>query len=653
MPSHRHAITISVGVSAAASPGPLYRHASGDGVCCARKKYGTKRGGTLTEKNDLVLELVMTLKQKKKDDRVILDSVRGIAKPGRMLAVMGPSGSGKSTFLHSLAGRVKQDKKISLSGRRYINGTPVTGDTQIPAAFIEQDVNFFPHLTVKETLDFRVELQMASVLSKLERDDLVAKLMSDLGLTKSANTIVGNTKVRGLSGGERKRLSIACEMIGGNSVLMLDEPTSGLDSYQAAQVLGTLRNLADQGKTVIAVIHQPSQHTFQLFDDLLLLSEGKMMYYGEVSNVRNYMAEIGYEAEAEVGTAEHILNCISSIVGGDADAEKASVARIEKIAAAADAQSRELVALEDGEQSDRKTKRIVGGTRSHPGANIMRQFSLLLRRSLKEIFRGKAAIIIKVMQQVSLGLIYGGIYTLGLDQSSIMDRFGLLSLIMIGGTNMAVAGTIRAFPKEKAIVSGEMDIKLYRTFPYFIAKAVSELPLIGVFNAIFSSIIYPLTNLQPGRFKRFLAITTGHGIASEAFGLLIGSISPNSDVALALMPPIVVLNIIFDGKNISEENTPWILKWVNKVGLIRWGFTGLALNEFEGLEFTAGGRRGPLTKTGEEALSRFGLDGQSIENVFTAQTKIVAGCWLLSYLGLSLTKQKFEVMAAPSKREKE
>ena len=83
---------------------------------------------------------------------------------------------------------------------------------------------------------------------------------------------------------------------------------SGLDSYQAAQVLETLRKLADQGKTVIAVVHQPSQHTFQLFDDLLLLSEGKLMYFGEISNVRNYMAEIGYEAEAEVGTAEHILN---------------------------------------------------------------------------------------------------------------------------------------------------------------------------------------------------------------------------------------------------------------------------------------------------------------------------------------------------------
>lgn len=124
----------------------------------------------------------------------------------------------------------------------------MTGDTQIPAAFIEQDVNFFPHLTVKETLDFRVELQMASVLSKLERDDLVAKLMSDLGLTKSANTIVGNTKVRGLSGGERKRLSIACEMIGGNSVLMLDEPTRYV--VKQTRVLPYLPSMASDSNSV-------------------------------------------------------------------------------------------------------------------------------------------------------------------------------------------------------------------------------------------------------------------------------------------------------------------------------------------------------------------------------------------------------------------
>ena len=507
----------------------------------------------------------MVLKQKKKgkSDRVILDgSIRGVAKPGRMLAIMGPSGSGKSTLLHAIAGKIKGDKKISLSGKRYINNVQLTGDSQIPSAFIEQEVNFFPHMTVRETLDFQVELKMGAILkAKKERDDLVADLMDQLGLTKSANTIVGNLKIRGLSGGERKRLSIACEMISSPPLIFLDEPTSGLDSFQAAQVVETLRKLADKGKTIVSVIHQPSQHVFQLFDDLLLLAEpGRLMYFGEVSNTRQYMTDLGYGCESEVGTAEHVLECVSKVAGGDAEAERLSNERIEHIATAGAKHARELVVFgekeDDGEvekEGTKTMKHIVNRASAHPGTNIFRQFMLLMGRSVQEILRGKVAIFIKVMQQVSLGVIYGGIYTLGNDQASIMDRYGLLSLIVIGATNMAMAGTIRSFPKEKAIVSGELAANMYRTFPYFISKAISEIPLIGICNAIFSALIYPLVKLQSGKFKNFLGLTSLHSIASEAFGLLIGSVSPSSDVALALFPPIIVLNVIFDGKSKSKS----------------------------------------------------------------------------------------------------
>lgn len=218
-----------------------------------------------TEEEDIMLalhkkyeigfeEIKLVLKTKKKKDRLILDgSIKGHAKPGRMLAIMGPSGGGKTSLLHALAGRVKYSKRLELSGRRYVNGAVLSEDSIIPSAFIEQESNFFPHLTVKETLDFRVELKLGRKLSKEQRDKLVANLMNELGLTKSANTIVGDKKVRGLSGGERKRLSIACEMIVEPSVIFLDEPTSGLDSYQATMVVQTMRSLANQGKTVIAV----------------------------------------------------------------------------------------------------------------------------------------------------------------------------------------------------------------------------------------------------------------------------------------------------------------------------------------------------------------------------------------------------------------
>lgn len=595
-------------------------------------------------------------KKYKKAPRLILDgSIRGTAQSGRLLAIMGPSGSGKSTLLDALAGKIKYSPHTKLEGRRFLNHELVSGDSQIPAAYIQQEVNFFPHMTVKETLDFRVELKVGSSLSKGERDKLVTDLMDQLNLSKSANTIVGNGKVRGLSGGERKRLSIACEMISSPSIIFLDEPTSGLDSYQAMQVVETLRKLADDGKTVIAVIHQPSQQAFAQFDDLLLVSEGRQMYFGPVSKVRSYLDGLGYRASSETGTAEHILDIISKVNSADKDAEQASLDRIDHLADhAARDETIQLPTKAAAAAALKHTKRFASVAQGGPRASIFRQFKLLLRRSLSEAVRGKAALVIKVVQQVSLGLIYGGIYKLGNNQASIQDRIGLLSLIAIGSTNMGMAGTIRSFPKEKNIITGEIGSKLYKTLPYFLAKAIAEIPLLAAFSALFSGIVYTLTGLQRTRqkFQTFLGLVSLHTILSEAAGLLIGSISPSSDVALALFPPIVVLNIIFDGKNISEENTPKLLRWLPKIGIVRWGFEGLAINEFQGLHFdTSGPRRGPITKTGEEALDRFGLLGSTVGQVAKVQLMMIGTCWVMSYLGLSWTGQKYQYMSLPESKD--
>jgi len=216
---------------------------------------------------------------------------------------------------------------------------------------------------------------------------------------------------------------------------------------------------------------------------------------------------------------------------------------------------------------------------------------------------------------------------------------------------MAVAQVIRTFPKEKAVVSKELATKMYRTLPYFIGKALAELPQIALFSGLFGSIVYRLTGLSraAGKFRNFLTLLGTHGLLCEAVGLTIGAISPSSDVALAFFPAVIVLNIIFDGKNISEENTPRLLRWIPKLGLIRWGFEGLCVNEFEGLTFDSSGpRRGPAAKTGEDALARFGLGKFSVGDVMRAQLSITGICWLLSYLGLTLTRQKFLVMKEPN-----
>jgi ABC-type multidrug transport system ATPase subunit len=144
-------------------------------------------------------QIQLKLKQTKNGERVLLDgSIRARCKPGRMLAIMGPSGSGKSSLLHALAGKIKQNPKLSLEGKRYLNGKEVKGI--LPAAIIEQEVNFFPHMTVRETLQFRVDLMLGKSMGKNQRNLLVKDLISSLNLQKAADTIVGNSKIRGISG---------------------------------------------------------------------------------------------------------------------------------------------------------------------------------------------------------------------------------------------------------------------------------------------------------------------------------------------------------------------------------------------------------------------------------------------------------------------
>jgi ABC-type multidrug transport system ATPase subunit len=549
--------------------------------------------------------------------------------------------AGKSTVMHALAGKVKASADIQLEGARYINGHAITGDSQVPAAFVKQEVSFFPHMTVRETLAFRVELKLGSLISKQAQVERVDELIQKLQLEKSADTIVGDVKVRGISGGERRRLAIACELISNPSVIFLDEPTSGLDSTSAATLVAALRNLADSGETVVAVIHQPSQYVFNAFDDLLLVSEGKQMYFGETSKVRDYMDQNVMKAPAEMGTAEHVLDCISKMEQPGETPEDASD-RIDSLASLARKQD-----IDVGELPASTAVKKYRGDSNLRRANIFVQFKLLLRRSIRENFRSKATLIIKLVQQVSLGLIYGTIYHLGDTQASIMDRFGLISLIAIGGSNMAMASTIRAFPKEKAIVSGELGDHMYGTLPYFIGKAMSEIPLTAFFNSLFGVLVSSLTGLNStfGKMKRFLGLVSLHGLAGQSAGLAIGALAPSQEAALALFPAIMVLNIIFDGKNISEESTPRFLRWLPKIGLIRWGFEGMSLNEFEGLEFSSSGpRRGPVAKNGVDALARFGLGNNSLSTVVKAQVLIISASWFMSYLGLTLTRQKFQKM---------
>ncbi|KAL3580053.1 hypothetical protein D5086_017888 [Populus alba] len=238
----------------------------------------------------------------------LLQGLRGYAEPGRITAIMGPSGSGKSTLLDSLAGRLSRN--VIMSGTVLFNGKKRRLDAGV--AYVTQEDVLLGTLTVRETITYSANLRLPKTMTKGEIDDVVEATIMEMGLQECSDRVVGNWHLRGLSGGEKKRLSIALEILTRPRLLFLDEPTSGLDSASAFFVIQTLRNIARDGRTVISSIHQPSSEVFALFDDLFLLSSGETVYFGDAKMAVEFFAEAGFPCPRRRNPSDHFLRCINS-----------------------------------------------------------------------------------------------------------------------------------------------------------------------------------------------------------------------------------------------------------------------------------------------------------------------------------------------------
>lgn len=197
--------------------------------------------------------------------------------------------------------------------------------------YVGQSETSFPFLTVRETLCLAAYFHSSSQMSRADREHVVEAVMRELSLSKVADTILGNERTRGVSGGEYKRVLIGRELIKNPEIILLDEPTSGLDSFQALSVMDTMKELAQQGKIVVAVIHQPRSSIFELFDKIMLLSEGKLIYSGPANEAINYFKHIGYACPLHFNPADYFLD-ILSIEMKSSEMEKQSRERIQYFA---------------------------------------------------------------------------------------------------------------------------------------------------------------------------------------------------------------------------------------------------------------------------------------------------------------------------------
>eukprot|EP00904_Undaria_pinnatifida_P003909 jgi/Undpi1/13519/HiC_scaffold_8.g03178.m1 len=278
-------------------------------TCDRSSRFGSKDSIQELAFLDLKYEVENARPGKETETLTVLEGVSGQANSREMLALMGPSGSGKTSLLNVLAQRVPLK---NVSGGVFVDGSPLSKSFKRRMGFVFQDDMCLWNLTVRETVMFAAKLRLPQSTPETEKDNRVTELVELLGLSHIADSIVGKEGRRGISGGERKRVSIGVELITSPDVLFLDEPTSGLDSSTALTIITLLNELTRKGMIVVCSIHQPRSNIFSEFHKVLLLNKGKTVYYGGRSSIVKYFGSLGLQLPPETNPADWILDMTTS-----------------------------------------------------------------------------------------------------------------------------------------------------------------------------------------------------------------------------------------------------------------------------------------------------------------------------------------------------
>ena len=344
--------------------------------------------------------------------------------------------------MNILAARVTGlgNAQTKLTGNIYINGQERRDDSfRRISAYVLQDDRLYPHLTVQETLSMAAHFYLPHSFSPERKTQLVDSVIAELGLEKARNTIIGDEKVRGISGGERKRANIGTQLISNPSVLFLDEPTSGLDSFQSQAVMESMKAMTAHNRLVITVIHQPRSSIFDMFDKLLLLSEGRVVYMGESHACARYFDAQGFAVPQFFNPADYFLDILSP----DSRTSDLDNASKQRIAALADTwalshrvEYANLLLTDQGEGQGGAVEEVQHSTQSEDFSHCLRTVSLLFWRSWTESMRNKNVIFFKLFMSCLFSGIIGGMYNnVGRNQISITNRFQHIALLLMNSMN--------------------------------------------------------------------------------------------------------------------------------------------------------------------------------------------------------------------------
>ena len=517
-----------------------------------------------------------------------LHGVSATFPSGSLVGILGPSGSGKTTFLNVLCNQLS------------LRGMTITGDIflrcahnvqSIRSAYLRQNDLLVPSLTVRETLQIAADLRMPSADAEY-RSNVVTQLIHSLGLTKCAQTRVGEGTGAGCSGGEKRRTSLGVQILANPSCLFCDEPTTGLDAANAHHIVQLLKELAEEGRTVVVAIHTPRPEIWELFDHILLLSQGHVLYNGPTSSIHGYFERCGHPITASVNPAEILIDLVS--VEAEAEASQmGSMARINNLKEQWIA-TQCTVADSCGPYSGDGTVVRYGSSISRsPVVPLTRQLAVLTRRTVLTTLRGPMSLFGSLSITIVLGIVTGAaFYQVDSSARGVWSRQGaLFAVLNIYGYPMLIYEIFR-LSYEIKIFDREREEGVVSATTFIISRRLARLVLEDIPGPAISSIIfYFLVGLwrsaaEPFLFLLIMILAT---YVSLAVAVLAVAISRDFAIAGLIGNLLYTLQSLSGGYLIQVNQISIWLRWSKWIAHNFYLYSAVCAIEFVGPKQTPRG----------------------------------------------------------------
>ncbi|XWS11077.1 hypothetical protein CRYUN_Cryun38cG0052800 [Craigia yunnanensis] len=559
------------------------------------------------------------------EEKVILNGITGMVQPGEMLAMLGPSGSGKTTLLTALGARLGG----RLNGTITYNGKPFSNSLKRNIGYVTQDDILYPHLTVTETLVFAALLRLPNSFSKEEKIMHAEAIITQLGLIKCKNSIIGDPFFRGVSGGERKRVSIGQEMLINPSLLFLDEPTSGLDSTTAQMIVSTLLELTKGGRTVVLTIHQPSSRLFYMFHKVLLLSEGNPLYFGQGSAAMDYFSSIGYAPSVAMNPSDFLLDLANGVSSNESLKEQMLVKKT--LISAYKSNVAEKLKDELQEVSNQPPDQLENKKFERWATTWWQQFSVLLQRGVKErkheSFSG-----FNIAEVLVLAVLTGLLWWQS-DIAHLQDQIGLLFFSSGFWGFFPLFQAIFTFPQERMMLEKERSSGMYRLSSYFMSRTIADLPMELILPTAFITITYWMAGLKPtaGNFLHTLFALLFCVLVSQGLGLALGALVMDQKSATILGTVMMLAFLLAGGFYI--QHIPPFISWIKYISISHYTYKLFLGSQYKPNETYPCGNPGKVCLVGDlPSIKTVGLDGQVLSAVALAIMLVVYR--LIAYLAL-------------------